>query len=103
MTEAVQDADKEQAHLKRIQEEEKSAAQLTMTFDELMADLGEMMDSICGSVDGTSSNNETTSICRAWSLEDGGNAVGRDGDYGDEHVELSKEAIIQTDHFLLLY
>ena len=103
VTEAVQDADKERAHLKRIQEEEKSAAELTMTFDELMADLGETMDSVCGSVDGISSDDETTSNCRACSLEDGGNAEGRDGDCGEEHVKLSKEAIIQRDHFLWLY
>ena len=103
MTEAVQDADKECAHLKRIQEEEKSAVELTITFDELIADLSKMMDSVCGSVDGISSDNETTSICRAYSLEDGGYAEGRDGDCGDEHVKLSKEAIIQRDHFLWLY
>ena len=103
VTEALQGADKERAHLKRIQEEEMSAVELTMTFDELMADLGETMDSVCCSVDGISSDDKTRSICHACSLEDGGNSEGRDGDCGDKHVKLSKEAIIQRDHFLWLY
>ena len=103
VTEAVQDADEERAHLKKIQEEEKSAAELTMTFDELMADLGETMDSVCGSVDGISSDDETTSNCRACSLDDGGNAEGRDGDCDEEQVKLSKDAMTQSDHFLWLY
>ena len=103
VTEAVQDANEDRAHLKKIQEEEKSAAELTMTFDELMADLGETMDSVCGSVDGISSDDETTSNCRACSLEDGGNSEGRDGDCDEEQVKLSKDAINQRDHFLWLY
>ena len=103
MTEAVQDADKERAHLKKIQEEEKSAAELTMKFDKLMADRGETMDSVCGSVDGISSDDETSSNFHARALEDGVNAVGRDGDCDEEQVKLSKDAITQRDHFLWLY
>ena len=93
MTEAVQDADAEQAHLKMIQEEEKSAAELTMSLDELIADLGKTMDNVCGLVDGISSGDKTTSNCHACSLEDAGNAEGRDGDCDEEQVKLSKDAI----------
>ena len=78
VTEAEQDAEEERAHLKTIQEE-KAAAQLEMTFEELMEDLGD---------------DETTNNRRTCSLGDGS------GGNGEGRVKLSKSAIL---HFMWLY
>ena len=100
VAEAEKDVEVERAHLKTIQEEEKAAAQLTMTFEELMEDLGEKVDSVCGSMDGISSDDETASNGLSRSLDAGS---GAEDDRDGEHVALSKKAVSQREHFLWLY
>ena len=101
VADAERDAEAERAHLKTIQEEEKAAAQMTMTLEKLMADLGEKVDGVCGSVGDTRSDDGATSNGRARSLEDDSNA-GDDRD-GEEHAKLSKPAAFPKEHFLWLY
>ena len=74
--------EEERAHLKTIQEE-KAAAQLEMTFEELMKELGEKV------ANGTSSDDETINNGRTCSLGDGSDLGGDDGGDGGGRVKLS--------------